>query len=163
MRVCVCCRRRYLVGGYVTLGGKPACSSVCATVYDRKDDDDVGSTVFAFLNKSTHLPGTVSVTGGGCVKTVYDADDFNIILLSKREKPLAADEKKPPHGYTFQELPGIALMRKDIVTGRKEDVGCWLVHSDDRAAVKKKCQHPAYQSWDDFYKEQDLKKHIKEK
>ena len=154
--VCVCCRRQYIIGGYVTSSGKPVCSPVCAVVYDRKDDDDIGSTVFAYLNRNAHLPGHLSVIDGGLVKTKYADDDFNIILLSKKEKPLTEEEKKAiiPQ-YTFQELPGIACIRKDLVTGRKEDIGYWLVSSEDKEAVRKYCEHEAYQSWEDFDEEQN--------
>ena len=157
MRICACCRRQYVIGGYVTSSGRPVCSAVCAVVYDRKDDDDVGSTVFAYLNRHTHLPGSLSVIDGGLVKTEYNDDDFNIILMSKREKPLTEDEQQAvmAPGYTFQELPGVAMMRKDLVTGRKEDIGYWLVQSEDKEAVKKWCQNPGYQSWESFYKESD--------
>ena len=156
MRVCACCRRQYVIGGWITSSGKPACSQVCQVVYDRKDDDDVGSRVFAMLNKFTVLPGAASPVDGGVVKLNYDEDDFNIVLLSKKEKPLTEDEQKAivPQ-YTFEELPGIAFIRKDLVTGKREDLGRWLMDSEDKESLKKYAQHPAYQTWEDYHKEND--------
>jgi hypothetical protein len=157
MRVCACCRRQYMVGGWITASGLPACSELCQVVYDRRDDDDVGSRVFAMLNKFTVLPEVPSPLDSGLIKVNYEEEDFNIIFLFKKETPLTEDEKKAVVApeWTFQELPGIACVRKDLVTGRKEDIGYWLVSSEDKEAVRKYCEHEAYQSWEDFDEEQN--------